>query len=449
MAVPSVGSIIIPSDILAAVAADEAISGWLGGARLNSERVFVTVSAQIGSETRYCGYTERLAPHHAFNPLERGYEERLVRWVKTSADFPAGEWIPAPELAGGLTLDLADLREEGPCVCIVSTDSDSPRARGFAILSRDGKSKLLPLQTILMPVVQDPLAKLPAELAAALSGKTVILVGLGSGGGEIASNLACAGVGKLVLFDDDRLLAENYVRHILTGRDLGRGKVLGVRDNLHERGLSTKVVTFTKNIVSYADDFRNAIVEHRPDLIICATDSVNSRRLMNVCAIKLGVPLTVAGILDAGRIGEVVLVKPGKSACYECIRTRLATSLEVADSPERSLSPYAEDGDPNLASAAQRFDVGFVASLATRASLSVLDPKTYPELPADYVIWGREATCEYDAPFQFQYPLTVNYVPVSMQPDCPVCGTLPKELEGIDIDATAAEIIAQLGPISE
>lgn len=68
-----------------------------------------------------------------------------------------------------------------------------------------------------------------------LEQKRVAVVGLGSGGGTIALELAKAGVGHFTLIDFDRLELSNISRHICGIHDLGRYKTYAVRDRLLEK----------------------------------------------------------------------------------------------------------------------------------------------------------------------------------------------------------------------
>src|ERR1019366_4252032 len=110
-----------------------------------------------------------------------------------------------------------------------------------------------------------------------------------------------------------------------------------------------------------------------------------------------------------------------QSACYECVRLELGAALEKPSSDARAETPYVMGEAQDLQAAAHRFDVGLVASLTTRVALQVLEPKEFEAVPTNYLVWGRERT-QHAAPFNFDLPLSVNYVPIAKRTDCPVCG---------------------------
>ena len=134
-----------------------------------------------------------------------------------------------------------------------------------------------------------------------------MIVGVGSGGSEIALNLACSGVGSwLELVDADRLHPENYIRFPASKQELGRYKVDVVRSMIHEREVPAAVGVHYLDVVRDADDFRGTLASGI-DLIICATDSISSRRLVNCTAVQMGIPCIIAGTLNHGKIGEILL----------------------------------------------------------------------------------------------------------------------------------------------
>ena len=52
----------------------------------------------------------------------------------------------------------------------------------------------------------------------------VLIAGCGSGGGQVALQLAMSGIRKFALFDSDVLEAENVIRHVCGRRYLGQTK---------------------------------------------------------------------------------------------------------------------------------------------------------------------------------------------------------------------------------
>jgi len=443
------GALIIPADIVAAIDHGSETHGWLSGSTLDSERVFVAPIASIGTSKKVSSLFDDLVMHRVYQPLLGSLKDNLLKWVKVDPGF-LQSYVPfrlssTEELAAKRHMTVEDVAHESSRhICVVEPGEKGPTVRAFMIGSKEGNTRLLRMDTIVVPESPDPYPRISAKLTEPLSTKRVEVVGLGSGGSEIALNLACAGIGFLDLFDDDRLHPENYIRHVLNRRDLGRNKIVGLLSDLRDRNLRTSVETEDIDVILFADLFRRKLSERAPNLLVCATDSTDSRRFLNACAVALTIPLIVAGILDTGRIGEVMLILPRETACYECIRLELGTALEASDSGQRTNTPYLAGEPIDLQAAVQRFDINFVASLATRVALQVLDPEQYPRLPAEYLVWGREKSNEHAVPFAFDYPLSVNFAKMPRRADCPVCGDLAAELKGIDINDKFGQIVAAL-----
>ncbi|MBA3239809.1 MAG: ThiF family adenylyltransferase [Acidobacteria bacterium] len=168
--------------------------------------------------------------------------------------------------------------------------------------------------------------RLPARLDGlrpiqALTEKRVGIVGVGSGGSMAALNLAASGVGTLHLFDKDYLTTDNLFRHACGMRHVGRAKVHAVRSLIGDFDLPTSVSAYRQDVLGDATALWKAMDE--VDLVLCATDNVISRRLVNYVCVRTATPLVMACTFRNAGIGEIIRVLPGESACYECTRLTL------------------------------------------------------------------------------------------------------------------------------
>ena len=77
-----------------------------------------------------------------------------------------------------------------------------------------------------------------------LKNSSVLIFGLGTGGIQIAINLAKCGVGNFYLIDPDRLEIGNICRHQAGISHIGRKKVLVAKDLLLEKNPDIKVHTY-------------------------------------------------------------------------------------------------------------------------------------------------------------------------------------------------------------
>ncbi len=151
---------------------------------------------------------------------------------------------------------------------------------------------------------------------------SVIIIGMGAIGTVVASLLARAGIGKLVLVDQDIVEESNLPRQILFGEaDLGKSKAECAKEKLHLINSQVDLVAETaylqgKNI--------KLLDEHKPNLVIDSTDNLKTRFLINDYCKKEDLPW-IYGSAIATR-GQVMIIYP-EGPCLSCFITE--TSLET------------------------------------------------------------------------------------------------------------------------
>lgn len=146
----------------------------------------------------------------------------------------------------------------------------------------------------------------------------VVVLGCGGLGSWTACGLASAGVGELVLIDDDQVELSNLNRQILFREsDIGRPKVEAAAGALHAYNSRLQIKTSQCRIESseMLDPYlRDA------DLLICTADwpPYELPRWVNQASIRAGTPYVTAGqMLPMVRIGP--WVAPGETVCLECM----------------------------------------------------------------------------------------------------------------------------------
>jgi len=427
--------------------------GYFGGWFVNSERLAVAVSSKPrGGEPLFADGTVRLFQHWYW-PYGTSTKE-LVLWVAVKRGFSnalKAERISRNNLADWVAdqqpLDLAE--EPVTNLCCIELDANDETIVKLLFLF-DNKVGVGQVQTI----ASEP------ELSPRLDGlkpsndlqlKRAAIVGVGSGGSMVAVNLAAAGVGTLHLFDKDFLTGENVFRHACDLRHVGRPKVLAVRDQIASHNLPAKVVSHDQDVVEDASELWAVMTE--VDLVLCATDSILSRRLVNYIAVRSGLPLIMACTFQNANIGEIIYVKPGESACYECTRLQLSKVgvLQVLTDADESIGlvPYGSEVERAVGPAAvnqgSRADVTIVAALQSRVAINALLRNEAPEksLPADYLTWGGRIITSFSDPFNFERPFGTNWVHLDRQDECPVCGEIGRPIDKRS-DRTYEEIMATL-----
>ena len=151
---------------------------------------------------------------------------------------------------------------------------------------------------------------------------TVVIVGCGGLGSWVAAGLACAGVGRLVLVDDDAVALSNLNRQLLFRHaDVGRPKVHAAAEALRAFNPDLKVVTHHRRVASAHDV---EALARGAQLVIGVADQppYDITDWINRGCFAAGVPhVSAAQFPPHVRIGP--LVRPGTTGCTEC-QTRAA-----------------------------------------------------------------------------------------------------------------------------
>ena len=145
-----------------------------------------------------------------------------------------------------------------------------------------------------------------------LKAARVAVVGLGGVGGPAALYLAAAGVGNLLLIDDDVVALSNLQRQIVFGGDdVGRAKVAVGAERLTALNPHVAVEARPQRLTS--TNAGDVVAEC--DVVIDGTDDFATRFATNAACVAAGVPL-VSGAL--GRWSGQVGVFAGQP-CYRCL----------------------------------------------------------------------------------------------------------------------------------
>jgi adenylyltransferase/sulfurtransferase len=145
---------------------------------------------------------------------------------------------------------------------------------------------------------------------------TVLIVGMGGLGCPAAMYLSAAGVGHLVIADDDTVEITNLQRQIAHEQsNLGESKVSSAEATL--KGLNPDVrITQIKNRLE-GDLLEQAIVS--ADVVVDASDNFNTRFAVNQSCLKNKKPLVSgAAIRMEGQVAVFDSENP-ESPCYQCL----------------------------------------------------------------------------------------------------------------------------------
>ncbi len=147
-----------------------------------------------------------------------------------------------------------------------------------------------------------------------LQDATVLIGGAGGLGSPVATYLALAGVGELIIVDDDRIQESNLNRQFLhAASSVGCMKVYSAEATLHNLAPEVTVLSYPTKIESSTahDLVRDA------DVVVDALDNYESRFILHQAAYHAGIPF-IHGAVE-GFSGQLTSIIPQSSPCLACL----------------------------------------------------------------------------------------------------------------------------------
>ncbi len=149
-----------------------------------------------------------------------------------------------------------------------------------------------------------------------LAQSKVTVVGLGGLGCPAAMYLAAAGVGELTLIDHDVIELTNLQRQLAyTEQDIGQPKVKAMAGLISRLNPASRVTTIEQKFDAQLNDLKVLAT----DVLIDATDNLQSRKSINQYSFQHGIPLVFASAIRME--GQLTVFNPGRtdSPCFECV----------------------------------------------------------------------------------------------------------------------------------
>lgn len=148
-----------------------------------------------------------------------------------------------------------------------------------------------------------------------LSSATVLVAGLGGLGSPAALYLAAAGVGTLLLADDDKLDVSNLQRQILyrTG-DIAQPKAQAAERQLTALNPLGRYLPINSRLAGKALD--NAVAQ--ADIVLDCSDNMPTRHAINAACVRQEKTLISASAVAFG--GQLMAFRPPyRHGCYACL----------------------------------------------------------------------------------------------------------------------------------
>ena len=151
-----------------------------------------------------------------------------------------------------------------------------------------------------------------------MSAKQAIISGTGSGGFKVGLELVRAGIGSLIVADNDILAYHNVCRHECGIHDVGRYKVDCFKERAADINPNCKVYTF-RDLIQHVDPAELEKIIWKDSIILCCADNRHCGYVCNELADKYHIPMIDAGCGPRASTGEIFYYRADSGmACYTC-----------------------------------------------------------------------------------------------------------------------------------
>jgi molybdopterin/thiamine biosynthesis adenylyltransferase len=223
-----------------------------------------------------------------------------------------------------------------------------------------------------------------------LLGATALVIGAGGLGSPVSLYLASAGVGRLVLCDNEDVDLTNLQRQIVhrTG-SVGKKKVDSASATLAAINPEVKVVGLPERL----DERRLAALAADADVVVDGSDNFATRHAANRACVKLGKPLVSgAAVRFDGQVAVFDLRSPA-APCYACLFPEGGENEDVRCAVMGVFAPLT----------------GIVGSIQAAGTLKVL-------IGTGETLAGRLLLLD-------ALTMQVRTISLKKDPACPVCST--------------------------
>jgi len=145
---------------------------------------------------------------------------------------------------------------------------------------------------------------------------TVLIIGMGGLGCPAAMYLAAAGVGHLIIADDDAVELTNLQRQIAhSEKDIGSPKVASAAASLQGLNPDVRVTAIAERL----SGGRLQELVKQADVVVDACDNFSTRFAVNESCIAAGKPLVSGAAIRLEGQVTVFDCRDARSPCYQCL----------------------------------------------------------------------------------------------------------------------------------
>ena len=154
---------------------------------------------------------------------------------------------------------------------------------------------------------------------------SAIIVGVGGVGSVTAEMLVRCGIGKLILYDYDKIESANMNRLFYTPEQIGMEKVEAAKQTLEKINPDVKIevhpcnITTSENYDKFLDNIEHGGIDgDRISIILSCVDNYGARMTINKACNKLNQIWMESGVSENAMSGHIQFIIPGETACFSC-----------------------------------------------------------------------------------------------------------------------------------
>ncbi len=159
-----------------------------------------------------------------------------------------------------------------------------------------------------------------------ISKSKVVIIGLGGLGSTMADTLVRCGVGEILMVDRDVTELSNLQRQtIYTEDDIGVPKAEVIRERMQKINSNISI----KAEILDVDQSNIEDIIHHGDVVLDATDNMDTRYIINDACVKHEKPWIFTAIL--GTYGMTLNIIPNKGPCLRCLMPEKPDNIKTGD----------------------------------------------------------------------------------------------------------------------
>ncbi|KAK4350627.1 hypothetical protein RND71_029940 [Anisodus tanguticus] len=159
---------------------------------------------------------------------------------------------------------------------------------------------------------------------------SVAIVGIGGVGSVAAEMLTRCGIGRLLLYDYDKVELANMNRLFFRPEQVGMTKTDAAVQTLSEINPDVVLESYTLNITTVEGfdtfmssltnkSFRTTKSDSGVDLVLSCVDNYEARMVVNQACNELNQTWMESGVSEDAVSGHIQLLIPGETACFACV----------------------------------------------------------------------------------------------------------------------------------